>query len=293
MWRKLTNIQRVLVPVDLTDDSLCAVEAALTYSKERKVQIYLIHVISPHDGGSGSKDPAEPGSGPADRQGDDRKSLAMEEFFLKKIKRQSSIACIVRSGTPAREILRFSREEGIDLIVLPLSPSPNAGRSGMKGIADIVIRNATVPVVVVKPESAVRRAAAVPGHAGHQTGKQPAAQTEVNNIMRYDDVYLQQIRQNVCSKCIDRTASGLCVATTFDSCAINRFLPEIIDIVLAGPADTYDDTVERLRSRVCSACEQQSPDGRCELRDDVECALDRYFPLVIEAIREAGKQKKT
>ncbi len=200
MWRKLTNIQRILVPVDLTDDSLCAVEAALTYSKERKVQIYLIHVISPHDGGSGSKDPAEPKSGPAERQGDDRKSLAMEEFFLKKIKRQSSIACIVRSGTPAREILRFSREEGIDLIVLPLSPSPNAGRSGMKGIADIVIRNATVPVVVVKPESAVRRAAAAPGHTGHQTGKQPAAQTEVNDILRYDDVYLQHIRQNVCSK---------------------------------------------------------------------------------------------
>lgn len=285
MWQKLTNINRVLVPVDLTDDSLCAVEAALTYSKERKTQIYLIHVISPHDGGPETSGPPSPLSSARENGG--RQSAAMEEFFLKKIKPQSNIACIVRAGTPAREILRFAREENIDLIVLPLGPASNAGRSGMKGIADIVIRNATVPVVVVKPESTARQ---VTGFTV-QTRKNPAGQTEVKNIMKYDDKYLQQIRQNVCSKCIDRTASGLCVATTFEACAINRFLPEIIDIVLAGPAESYDDTVGKLRSRVCSACEQQSPDGRCDLRDDVECALDRYFPLVIEAIREAAKHK--
>ena len=52
MWQKLTNIHRILVPVDLTDDSLCAVEAALTYSKERRAQIYLMHVISTHEGGA-------------------------------------------------------------------------------------------------------------------------------------------------------------------------------------------------------------------------------------------------
>ncbi len=288
MWRKLTNINRVLVPVDLTDDSLCAVEAALTYSKERKAQIYLIHVIPPHEGGAGSPEPGSPspnGSRHHDQGG--RQSSIMEEFFLKKIKPQSNVACILRAGIPAREILRFAREESIDLIVLPLGPAANAGRSGMKGVADIVIRNATVPVVVVKPESAARQ---VPGYH-FQTRKNPAGQTEVKNIMKYDDKYLHEIRQNVCSKCIDRTASGLCVASTFDACAINRYLPEIIDIVLAGPADDYDDTVERLRARVCSACEQQSPDGRCDMRDDVECALDRYFPLVIEAIREAARNK--
>jgi nucleotide-binding universal stress UspA family protein len=267
MWQKLTNIHRVLVPVDLTDDSLCAVEAALTYSKERKTQIYLIHVISPHEE-------------------TDKKSLAMEEFFLKKIKPQSNIACIVRAGTPAREILRFAGEEGIDLIVLPLGPSSHSGRPGPGGIADIIIKNATVPVVVVKPESAARQARGFSGAPGNH----PANHMEGKNIMKYDEKYLQEIRQRVCSKCIDRTASGLCTASTFDACAINRYLPEIIDIVMTGQADDYDATVDRLRSRVCSACEQQSPDGRCDMRDDVECALDRYFPLVIEAIRDAARK---
>jgi len=263
MWQNLTNIHRVLVPVDLTDDSLCGVEAALTYSKERKAQIYLIHVISPHE---------ESGN----------KSLAMEEFFLKKIKQQSNIACIVRAGIPSREIMRFAREEGVDLIVLPLGRSPHPLRPGPGGIADIIIKNATVPVVVVKPESVIRHLTDQSNHPGNNT--------EGNNIMKYDEKYLQEIRQRVCSKCIDRTASGLCVASTFDACAINRYLPEIIDIVLADPADGYDATVNDLRARVCSACEQQSPDGRCGMRDDVECALDRYFPLVIEAIREAARK---
>jgi len=275
MWRKLTDIRRVLVPVDLSDDSLCAVEAALTFTRDRRTQIYLIHVMSHHDGGAAPPHGEETAPGNGDRGAQeerDGRSRTMEEFFLRKVRHQSNIACIVRSGTPAREILRFAREENIDLIVLPLASAASGGHAGAGGVADIVINNSAVPVVVVKPESAVRR----------------IMHTEDNVMMKYDEKYLQEIRQRVCSKCIDRTASGLCTASTFEACAINRYLPEIIDIVLSGPPAEYDEYVSRLRSKVCSACGRQSPDGRCDLRDDVECALDRYFPVIIEAIRDAA-----
>jgi len=269
MWRKLTEPRRVLVPVDLTDDSLCAVETAVACSREPKAQIYLIHVISPGE---------ESG----------KKAVAMENFFLRKVKHQANVACIVRTGTPAREILRFAREENIDLVVLPVGTASHGGTRDAGGVADIVIRNATVPVVVVKPDSAVRQLAAQARPGMARAERDPGRMTEGVHMMKYDEKYLQEIRQRVCSKCIDRTASGLCTASTFDACAINRFLPEIIDIVLAEPVDDYATYVARLRSRVCSACERQSPDGRCDLRDDVECALDRYFPMVIEAIRDAA-----
>ncbi len=42
--------------------------------------------------------------------------------------------------------------------------------------------------------------------------------------------------------------------------------------------------VEVLRTNVCSRCDFHSPDGSCEKRDKLECALDRYYPLVIEKV---------
>jgi nucleotide-binding universal stress UspA family protein len=272
MWKKLSNINKILVPVDLTDASLCAVEAALALSREKKSQIYLIHVIT--------NSPARlaPGAGekPPERDAEmQRKYRAMEEFFLKKVKPRSKFACIVRSGVPAREILTFAREEGVDVIVLPVGTDPGDDPVKSGGTAERIVRNATVPVLVVKPEPVARKIAGTmtPGGEGGST-------------MAYDERYLQAIREKVCTKCIDRTSAGLCAASTYEACAINRHLPEIIDIVLSTGGNNLGAYTARLRETVCSVCQHQSPDGRCDLRDDVECALDRYFPLVVEAIQE-------
>lgn len=267
MWRKLTNINRVLVPVDLTEGSIPAVEAARAIATGKKSQIYLIHVVPQGNGG-----------------GDDSRLQAryraMEEFFLKKVRAKSKFACIVRTGDPADEIITFAREEGIDVIVLPVGAG-RAGETGGRGpIARRIIGEAPVPVIVVKPD--------VP------TGRRPAAATvnrEEGLGMAHDERYLQAIRERVCRKCLDRTPTGLCVTSTFDACAINRYLPEIIDIVLTTEGDDIDAFTAKLRERVCAVCDHQSPGGRCDLRDDVECALDRYFPLVVEAVLEVKEAR--
>ncbi len=267
MLKKTTNINKILVPVDLTDASLCAVEAALTLSREKKSQIYLLHVITRADdrpGAGGETDPEL-----------QKKYRAMEEFFLKKVRQQSRFACIVRTGTPAVEILTFAREEGVDVIVLPVGADLTGDAVRPGGIADQIVRNASVPVMVVKPGQAARKL----------TGT-VHWEKEERNSMQHDERYLQEIRQRVCAKCIDRTPTGLCVTSTYDSCAINKYLPEIIDIVLTTGGDDLDAYVARLREKVCAVCQHQSPDGRCDVRDDVECALDRYFPIVVEAIQE-------
>ncbi len=270
MLKKLSHINKILVPVDLTDASLSAVEAAVTLSREKKSQIYLLHVVAPAEGRPGP-DSGSPDAGAEEQSG----YRAMEEYFLKRAKPPSKFACIVRSGIPAPEILKFAREEGVDVIVLHVDPGPAGGPPRVGGTSDRVIRNAGVPVMVVKPGQPARK----------RTDTNPS-KTEEEFTMQYDERYLQAIRERVCMKCIDRTTSGLCVASTYDACAINRYLPEIIDIVLALPDAGNEVYVAKLRETVCAVCQHQSPDGRCDMRDDVECALDRYFPLVIEAIQD-------
>jgi len=92
------------------------------------------------------------------------------------------------------------------------------------------------------------------------------------------------IRQKVCRKCIDGDGKGGCRLAIDDSCGLDKFFPEIVQTVLNVHSDSYQDYVDALRANICSSCEHQFADGVCKKRDTLECALDRYFPIVIEVI---------
>jgi hypothetical protein len=50
--------------------------------------------------------------------------------------------------------------------------------------------------------------------------------------------------------------------------------------------------IEALRENVCAYCVHQSPDGRCSFRINLDCGLDRYFPLIVETIEQLQAQPK-
>ncbi len=76
-----------------------------------------------------------------------------------------------------------------------------------------------------------------------------------------------------------------------EECIIKRFLPNIVDVVCSVRSDTIDRYIEEIRRRVCTECEYRKPDGTCDLRARAECCLDRYLPLIIEAIEEMEQEK--
>jgi hypothetical protein len=67
-------------------------------------------------------------------------------------------------------------------------------------------------------------------------------------------------------------------------------LPLIINAVNRVSSDRVEDYVSELRAIVCTQCMHQSAEGKCGLRTFLECGLDRYFPLVIEAIESVNEQ---
>ena len=101
------------------------------------------------------------------------------------------------------------------------------------------------------------------------------------------NVYEQSIRTKICAHCIERTGRGICGTQQWEDCALNRFLPQIVGIVNAVKSDSLHDYVHELRSGICVSC-RDNQEGVCGLRNSLECALDRYFPLVVEAIDEAN-----
>ncbi len=104
-----------------------------------------------------------------------------------------------------------------------------------------------------------------------------------------NQLYWQAIQAKVCMKCIDGDGAGNCRLDPGIECALQQYLPLIVEAVNRVQSDEMSDYVRELRAITCAECSHQSRNGYCLLRKDVDCALDRYFPLVVEAIEEVNQ----
>lgn len=100
------------------------------------------------------------------------------------------------------------------------------------------------------------------------------------------DEHWQAVSARVCVKCIDGDADGNCRLSGVDQCGLKLHFPRIVETVLSVKSDRMEPYIEALRKNVCAYCVHQSPDEKCTFRANVDCGLDRYFPLIVEAIEE-------
>ncbi len=104
--------------------------------------------------------------------------------------------------------------------------------------------------------------------------------------MSLQEEFWEKLQTKVCVKCLDGDGQGNCRIAGNGFCAMKTYLPLILDVVQSVNSDSIVPYEEQLRKRICGACEFQSQEGSCVLRNEVECALDRYFPLIVEVIEE-------
>src|SRR3954452_18881238 len=95
------------------------------------------------------------------------------------------------------------------------------------------------------------------------------------------------VRNRICSVCTERTADGECGLETPSNCALFRLFPQVALAIQSVHSDDIQPYIEAIRRNVCSVCEEQAADGCCESRRQVQCALDAYLLLVVDAIEEA------
>lgn len=98
--------------------------------------------------------------------------------------------------------------------------------------------------------------------------------------------YIAAIREKVCSICVDSDEQGNCTLNKNELCAVEMFLPKIVKLVKETDSDDIWDYYESLKENICSECNAKTTDGSCYLREDANCSLDRYFPLIVDAIRK-------
>lgn len=111
-----------------------------------------------------------------------------------------------------------------------------------------------------------------------------------NHFLKHRALYEAAVQKLVCSNCIDLGEDGVCHTKDDKSCAIFRKLPEIVEVALELHEKNLKPYVKAVRDHVCSECGNSNPSGKCPVRELADCGLDRYLPLVIDAVEEVERQ---
>ena len=101
--------------------------------------------------------------------------------------------------------------------------------------------------------------------------------------------YRDAIRRRVCSPCLDGRGDGAC-GLSGRTCALDEHLPRIVEAILAVDSTRMDDFIAAIEAEICSGCGSRGPGGACRLRDQGECALATYLPLVVGAVEEVHQK---
>ena len=142
--------KKVLCPIDLSTNSLEAIDVATTMAKAGKGEVIFLHVAMPDL-------PIE--SGYAIFEVDAAIRSAQEELSaIRPSDPDVRFRHELRRGDPAAEILRVAKEENVDLIVLTTHGRGGITRLLMGSVAEHVIRKSSCPVISLRTSATVTAA---------------------------------------------------------------------------------------------------------------------------------------
>jgi len=141
------RLKRILVPIDFSDCSKKALQYALPLAKQHRAAITLLYVV-PLSYAVGEYGGIDYVSLEAETRASADKALAA--LAVDEIRGEVSVDTLVRTGSPALEIIELAKRLPADMIVVSTH-----GRTGLKhvflgSVAENVVRLAPCPVLVVR-----------------------------------------------------------------------------------------------------------------------------------------------
>jgi len=97
------------------------------------------------------------------------------------------------------------------------------------------------------------------------------------------DSYMTAIREEVCSRCIERLLAAPPCEPMGKNCGIELHLPKLVEICHTTDSCLIDPYVDRFHEEICAACDVR-PTRQCP------CPLDYLLPLAIEAVEAVDKR---
>jgi nucleotide-binding universal stress UspA family protein len=142
--------KRVLFCTDFSENSDCAFDYAFGIAKRDEAVLYILHIISinPHKSYIDNYMTKEYWKTlkATIREDIDKK---YDHQYLSQIKDKTKVKTVTKSGREDEEILKFAREENIDIIVIGTH-----GRTGIEhvfvgSVAEKIVRRSPIPVFII------------------------------------------------------------------------------------------------------------------------------------------------
>jgi nucleotide-binding universal stress UspA family protein len=146
----MKTFKHVLFPIDFSECSELVFPYGLDMAKKFEARLHLLFVardISYLSTIDVSPDLLMNTVAQVAKAGEDR----MQTFCEKSMAGFSDYEAKVVIGNPQAEIVKYAKENTIDLIVMGTHGRTGLDRTLMGSVADYVIKNATVPVMTVNP----------------------------------------------------------------------------------------------------------------------------------------------
>lgn len=114
----MTNLHRILVPVDFSEASAGAAKYAASLLSEGQAELHLLHVMAERPLEYSLLEPPE---WRRQELGAERSAQAMKRFeaFLGRVPDSLDVRLQVADGDAAEEIIRYAQEQNMDAVVLP------------------------------------------------------------------------------------------------------------------------------------------------------------------------------
>jgi nucleotide-binding universal stress UspA family protein len=140
-------IKKILVPTDLSECSLRAAEYAAELASHFGAEIHLIHVVEQ------IAVPAYYGPLPEEMLHPEKNAReALEKWGDSELGKASDVVRSIANGTPFVEIVRYAREQEMDLIVIGTHGRSGLSHALLGSVAEKVVRKANCAVLTVRPD---------------------------------------------------------------------------------------------------------------------------------------------
>lgn len=139
----LFSKDRILVPIDFSEESLQALTETTEFSSEMSA-VHAVHVLK-------SLEAVDPGV-VWETVDDDKRKANVLKLFDKSFPKDkySGLNFSIEKGDPTAEIIDYAQRHNISLIVMPSRGRTGISRFFMGSIAERVIRFAHCPVLVLR-----------------------------------------------------------------------------------------------------------------------------------------------
>lgn len=151
----MVQIKNILIPIDFSASSNQVFELGHCLAKQNSAKLHLLHVIDPIYYKKEQTKTSDLAFIRKIRYENAKEELRKFKFELPYS--DVEIIEVLLEGTPHKEILNYSRQNDIDLIVIASHGWTNLSHMLMGGIADKIMRQADVPVICVKSNIPVVR----------------------------------------------------------------------------------------------------------------------------------------